>query len=294
MCNASISLWTAMKKEFLLTPLKFHYVFSLREVTWLFRGLIQVDKKFLTKPESLPVPLKTYMAQLWANESRRVFVDRMNNHEDIARANAMVDAALAHHFGLEAPQPLYFVDFIDQDEFDKEGALLRASVRKYVGEPSFAVVKQRCEEFLRAFNEEQATRKAAPIDFIMFEDAVQHITRIARVLRQSRSHVMLVGLGASGRKSQLRLACFINGTQCLEAGTHKNDADFREELKDYFRMVGQNGRELAMMVGDPVFKREDILESLSGLLSTGEVAGLFAKDEKEIIASNTRDAYMRE
>ncbi|CAM9811362.1 unnamed protein product, partial [Ectocarpus sp. 12 AP-2014] len=129
---------------------------------------------------------------------------------------------------------------------------------------------------------------ANQMNIVFFADAVVHVTRIGRVLRQPRGNAMLVGVGGSGKQSLTRVASFVAGYECVQIEINRGYGlmEFREDIKKLMIKTGVEGKNVAFLFTDTQIVVETMLEDLNNVLNSGEIPNLFPQDEQDKVAAD--------
>ena len=197
--DASVEVYQDIQKGLLPTPSKSHYTYNLRDLSQVFQGLLMANSKSITSEENI--------VNLWLHEVARVFRDRLINETDRAWLNGCCKEMLNKYFSIELEvesfENIMFGDYLDPEkenycELKSKDALHH-------------VLNEQLEEFNITFSNR--------MNLVFFDDAMSHISRLARILRQPRGNALLVGVGGSGRKSLTRLASFMAGYRCTSIET---------------------------------------------------------------------------
>ncbi|GIL82190.1 hypothetical protein Vretifemale_11083, partial [Volvox reticuliferus] len=125
--------------------------------------------------------------------------------------------------------------------------------------------------------------------------AVEHVTRIARVLRQEGGHVLCVGVGGSGRRSLARLAAFISGMDAFQVEISRSYGlnEWREDLRRLTRNAGAAEKPTVFLFGDSQAAQESFVEDVNSLINSGEVPNLFPHEDRAAICEAVRAAAKR-
>jgi len=72
------------------------------------------------------------------------------------------------------------------------------------------------------------------------------------------------------------------------------DNQLKEDIKNLYNDAGPRGMQVGFIMTDSDIKTESFLESINSMLATGEIPGLIPKDERDIVALECKNVFMKE
>lgn len=276
--DAAISVYDRIAQELLPTPDKSHYVFNLRDLSKCIQGILQAD--------SSNYNVHTQLLRLFYHESMRVFHDRLINDADKMYFKNLMQETCYKYFEQEVVKRNELVIFGDFMLFGQA-----REDRIYEEIKDVEKLKSILFDYLDDWN--GATGKN--VSLILFLDAIEHVTRLARLLRSERSNGLLVGLSGMGKQSLSRLGAHINGYRCvqIELSRGYDLAAFHEDLRKLYTLAGVQNQPTVFLITDTQICQEEFLEDINNILNSGEVPGLFEADDYEKVILGVRDDCVR-
>jgi dynein heavy chain len=298
--TATIELWRLTKGKMLPTPAKFHYVFNMRELSRVFQGVLLCPKDTI-KTGGVKCPdtdQATSLLRLWTHECRRVFEDKLTNNPDKEWFQGALARVIESRFGEEAStacmgEEMVFVDFFREDVYDEDEVLIELAPKVYERSTGLEQVRERCTMFMDTHNQEFPATK---LELVLFEDALRHLIRISRIIGFPRGSALLVGVGGSGKQSLTRLSAFIARSRLFQITLTKtyNVASLMDDLRELYKEAGHAGKSVTFLFTDAEIKDENFLEYINSILLTGDIAGLFAKDEMLAMCADLQPRFAKE
>eukprot|EP00916_Digyalum_oweni_P009684 GHVL01016321.1.p1 GENE.GHVL01016321.1~~GHVL01016321.1.p1 ORF type:complete len:1870 (+),score=456.95 GHVL01016321.1:3343-8952(+) len=283
--KATINLWESAKKDLLPTPARFHYVFTMRELSRAFQGILSAPIDVL-KNQSI-------LISLWKHECLRVFSDKLSRNIDKEYIDNTINNVCIDIFGekfLNKNIPLW-ADFLQDDQTDDDGEIINNRI--YEPCENITILRNKSREYLSKYNDQFQSKC---MHLVLFDDALLHLLRISRIIQSPRGSAMLVGVGGSGKQSLTRLAAFIGNQSFFQISITKQygDAALFDDLRALSVDTGQLAKPTTFLMTDGEVKQESFLEYINSVLSTGEIAGLFQKEERDVMCSEIRSSFIKE
>ena len=273
---AVVEIFTRISTELLPTPAKSHYTFNLRDVSKVFQGMLMISPKKCSDVDTF--------ARLLCHESMRVFHDRLINSEDkrwftdllVELCHRHLHLSWTHEELFESSWPIMFCDFL------RPGVAVEDRLYEQAKEEGKVVSV--LEDNLDEYNMSNPNQ----MNLVFFQDAIKHISRISRIIRQPRGNAMLVGVGGSGKQSCTRLAAFMAEFECfqIELVRGYGMAEFHEDIKTLMIKAGVEGKNMVFLFTDSQIVEEGFLEDINNVLNSGEIPNLFPQDELDRILND--------
>ncbi|KAF4107339.1 dynein axonemal heavy chain 1 isoform X1 [Onychostoma macrolepis] len=264
--DATIRVYSTLTSALLPTPAKSHYTFNLRDLSKVFQGILMAE---VGKIEN-----KIQLLQLWYHESCRVFQDRLVSDEDRKWFDQLLHTHI-QEFGCKIEevvpyQPVLYGDF-----------MFPGAVKVYRLIEDREKLASVMEEYMDDYNQTSTTK----MKLVLFMDAIQHVCRISRILRQPLGNALLLGVGGSGRQSLTRLATHIAEYECFQIELSKNYGflEWREDIKSIMLKAGLQNVQITFLFVDTQIKSESFLEDVNNILNSGDVPNLYTSEEQERI-----------
>ncbi|XP_061640432.1 dynein axonemal heavy chain 1 isoform X2 [Phyllopteryx taeniolatus] len=269
---ATIRVYATICTQLLPTPTKSHYTFNLRDLSKVFQGILMAETSMIESKEML--------LQLWYHENCRVFQDRLVCAEDREWFSSLLKEFIQEFgcdFDVVVPcQPVLYGDFM------VPGALHKVY--------TFIDDKEKLEDVMVEYMEDYNQNCTPKMKLVLFMDAIQHVCRISRVLRQPLGNALLLGVGGSGRQSLTKLASYISEYKCFQIELSKNygQLEWREDIKSIMMKAGIHNQQITFLFVDTQIKSESFLEDINSILNSGDVPNLYASDEQERILASMK------
>nr|CAD7258338.1 unnamed protein product [Timema shepardi] len=324
--NASVEIYDRIAKDLLPTPAKSHYVFNLRDLSKCIQGVLQADSG--TMREAQEMERLVHMAKniqkipvgLFYHECLRVFHDRLVNVEDKSYFYHLMKEVCTRAFGrpvlsfppepkiITSPPVLLFGDFMNT------GAARQDRIYEEIKDT------EKLRHVMQDYLEDYNMMTSKEMKLIFFMDAMEHTTRLARILRSERSNGLLVGVGGMGKQSLTRLGAHLCGYKCfqIELTRAYDHSAFHEDLRKLYFNAGAKNEDTTFLFTDTQIVQEEFLEDINNILNSvlelskyvshvlsqkihliknptgifwsiaGEVPNLFESDEYEKVINSLR------
>jgi dynein heavy chain len=277
--KTALSLHSMVVSSFRKTAANFHYEFNIRHMSGVFGGLLQASPTEFVDAEKVVL--------LWIHESERVYGDRLVSVADLKKYRGLA-AELSKkmfskfnfqkYFQEKNPEPLVFAPF-SKGISEMEGG------GTYDKIPGAEKLSSLLDVALKEYNENMMA-----MDLVLFMDAMSHVSKICRIVTNPSGHPLLVGVGGSGRQSLSRLASYTCGfiTSMIVISGHYGMSDLKTDLQAMYTKAGVKDEGVMFLFTDNQITHERFLVYINDLLASGDIADLYASDEKDAIRNAVR------
>ncbi|KAI8730179.1 dynein heavy chain 6, axonemal isoform X4, partial [Biomphalaria glabrata] len=260
--NSAVELYFRMSSDLLPTPAKSHYVFNLRDLSKVVQGILQADAGIFRE--------KIQIVRLFIHETQRVFHDRLINNEDKLFFHKLMAEIVYKTFNENFDPHSFIKDPLLFGNFMKMGCPPEEKFYEEISDMN------KLQHVLGEYLDDLNLTSPKEMRLVFFMDAMEHITRLVRMIQQERGNALLVGVGGTGKQSLTRLSAHMCNYRCFQIELFRgyDYSSFHDDLKKLYDTAGIQNKPTIFLFTDTQIVVEEFLEDINNMLNSGEVPNL--------------------
>ncbi|KAL8445099.1 hypothetical protein Emag_005206 [Eimeria magna] len=233
------------------------------------------------------------LLRCWLHEVRRVMEDRICSQPDLdilagAIGDALRDTTRVSLADLNLPGdgPLLFA-YREADSLEGSRTLPIAATPEdgIVGlrlyqQTTFSAAQRLCADGLAQYS---LMHPKSPLSLVLFPQAVEHALRCMNTILQPQGHMLLLGVGGSGRRSVARLGAFLANFVVVEPHGAPHQialSEWQEDLKGIILATGALRKPHLLMIQGEHLLKDEVAADICTLLRLRELPEVLTSEEK--------------
>uniref|UniRef100_H2ZF02 AAA+ ATPase domain-containing protein n=1 Tax=Ciona savignyi TaxID=51511 RepID=H2ZF02_CIOSA len=239
-----------------------HYLFTPRDLTSWCVSLMRYDEACMVGDGRAPDSLLS----VWVYEAYRLFRDRIVGGKGKDRFDQMLSSILAHDWSINASECMnndYYVTWGARQE-------LKDVITKAVAAYS---------------------REVREIDILVFQEVLEYMARVDRVISAPGGSLLLAGRTGVGRRTAVSVCAHMHRMTLVTPKVSRSYGlkQFKIDLKAVMQQAGIDGEQVVLLMEDFQLVHHSFLELVNSLLSAGEVPGLYNSEELDPLLTPLKD-----
>nr|CAB3240329.1 cytoplasmic dynein 2 heavy chain 1-like [Phallusia mammillata] len=282
LASSMVQIYEQVRKVFLSDD-HGHYLFTPRDLTKWCMAMIRYDHSSMTGDGRSADALLS----VWTYESCRMFRDRIVGGKDKDRFDSMLSSVLAHDWSTNASERMhdgYYVTWGARQEVVGDGVLPIHG--KTLGHLSASDLNDVVTKAVASYS-----REVREIDVLVFQEVLEYMARVDRVLSSPGGSLLMAGRTGVGRRTAVAVCAHMHRMSLFTPKVSRNYGlkHFRLDLKNVMQQSGIEGEQVVLLLEDYQLVNHSFLELINSVLSAGEVPGLYTTEELEPLLAPLRD-----
>uniref|UniRef100_H2ZF01 AAA+ ATPase domain-containing protein n=1 Tax=Ciona savignyi TaxID=51511 RepID=H2ZF01_CIOSA len=252
LATSMVQVYEQMRKSYLSDD-HGHYLFTPRDLTSWCVSLMRYDEACMVGDGRAPDSLLS----VWVYEAYRLFRDRIVGGKGKDRFDQMLSSILAHDWSINASECM------NNDYYT-------------LGHLSASDLKDVITKAVAAYS-----REVREIDILVFQEVLEYMARVDRVISAPGGSLLLAGRTGVGRRTAVSVCAHMHRMTLVTPKVSRSYGlkQFKIDLKAVMQQAGIDGEQVVLLMEDFQLVHHSFLELVNSLLSAGEVPGLYNSEE---------------